>query len=484
VSPLGAVLRLGGSSAVAIVAAMALNKVQAVVLGPDGVARVSLLQTVITLTVIPASFGTAQALTRLGATDAARGGPAFCAARRAAAAVRLVSGSVCIGILALLASPICSDLLGGQVAPWELSLALGAIAAGLVASHDVSLLGAAHRVVALARFTLLDAIGGTVAAGAVLLALGRRGVAPALLVGAVVAALLSRGTVRRNLPSRTASMRPRLRCVPSLLSIGGPFTLAMILGAAVSTSIPILALHLLSPRAVAYYQVSATVATGYLSFLVAAMAQDYFPRLSAAPDGEVSRIIDQQQRLVVVLAMPLVLATVAAAPLILRLGFSSAFTGASTILRWQVLSDALRFSSWALAFAVLARLPIRWFVATEAIAGVTQLATTIAAVHIWGTPGLGIAWVATYAVYHAVVAAVVARRLGHRHSRLNRALVLAAVLSLTAAGAATVTGSSTLIAAVAAPAALMWSLIACRLLSPAVRARTSCRRDTTFTAVL
>jgi PST family polysaccharide transporter len=178
------------------------------------------------------------------------------------------------------------------------------------------------------------------------------------------------------------------------------------------------------------------------------------------------------------LAMPLVLATVAAAPLILHLGFSSAFAGASSILRWQVLSDVLRFSSWALSFAVLARLPIRWFVLTEAVGGAVLLVTTVVAVRLWGTPGLGIAWVATYAVYHCAVAAVVARRLGHRHSRSNRLLLLLAVLSLAAAGAATTTASSTLIAAVAAPAALVWGLVALHLLAPEVRAW-SVRRQTT-----
>jgi antigen flippase len=481
VSPVGAALRLGGSSAVAIAAATVLNKVQAVVLGPDGVARFSVLQTLITLALIPASFGTAQALTRLGAADADRGGPAFLAARRAAAAIRLVAGTVCIGLLALLAGPICSKLLGGLVEPWELWLALAAIAASLVATHELSLLGAAQKVAALARFTLLDAIGGTVAAVAVLLVLGRQGVAPALLVGALVAALLSRRAVRANVPAPSASSSPTPRRILPLLRIGGPFTLAMTVGAAVNASIPILALHLLSPRAVGYYQVSATVATGYLSFLVAAMAQDYFPRLSAAPAAEVSRIIDHQQRLVLVLAMPLVLATVATAPLILHLGFSDAFAGASSILRWQVLSDALRFSAWALSFAVLARLPIRWFVATEATGGAILLLTTVAAVHLWGTAGLGIAWMCTYAVYHVVVAIVVNHRLGHRHSSLNRILLLVAVLCLAATAAATATASATLITAVAAPGVIAWSLIALRLLTPELRTWTSRRQqNTTF----
>ena len=88
------------------------------------------------------------------------------------------------------------------------------------------------------------------------------------------------------------------------------------------------------------------------------MAQDYFPRVSAVRDRDIDlgRMINEQQRLLMLLAMPIILFALALAPIIVPILYSPKFSPASSILEWQLAGDVLRLSSWTMAFVVLAQM--------------------------------------------------------------------------------------------------------------------------------
>src|SRR5205085_11145318 len=105
------------------------------------------------------------------------------------------------------------------------------------------------------------------------------------------------------------------------LHFGVPFTGSMLVGAGVQMLMPVLVLHALSRADVGFYRAAAAVAVNYLSFLLTAMGQDFYPRVSAASDrpAALTQLVNEQQRLVLLLAGPIIVGMLALVPYLVPL---------------------------------------------------------------------------------------------------------------------------------------------------------------------
>jgi hypothetical protein len=92
--------------------------------------------------------------------------------------------------------------------------------------------------------------------------------------------------------------------------------------------------------------------------------------------------------------------------------YSNAFMPSVAVLEWQLVGDVLKFSSWTLGFLILARAGSVWYFATELCAGAVSLLANLWGVRYFGLPGVGIAFVLTYAAYWLIVVFVVRIRFG------------------------------------------------------------------------
>jgi O-antigen/teichoic acid export membrane protein len=173
-----------------------------------------------------------------------------------------------------------------------------------------------------------------------------------------------------------------------------------------------------------------------LGFLTNAMAQDYFPRLSALQtDSEVKEVMNRQHQLVMTMCVPVILCALWLAPTLVPLLTSPAFTPSIRVLEWQLVGDVLKLSSWVMAFVVLARAGSAWFLLTEIVGGLISFFASLWAMRVFGLPGLGIAYVITYAAYWLIVAMVVYRRFGlvlNAGNHLRLWLGFAAALTISA----------------------------------------------------
>ena len=452
---------------VAVIASACLAKTEAVVLGPGGMASLALLLTLVNVTAVPASLGVTQAMIRRQAA----GGCDALALRRAAALLRVLGAAVVIVPLLVFARFIADSAFAGKVSTLEVDGAIGVLALNLVFLSDTGLLTARHRVSRLVVVTVVDSIVASLAMGALLVAFGRTAIAPALLVAAAVGVVTSRLAVRRlDDDSGSARVSPASE-VRHLARDGVPYTIAMVVGTAASLAIPALAVHLVHDDDIAYYQASVTVATAYLGFVVVVMGQDYLPRLVAASREEVGHLVDIQVRLLLTVAMPIILATYALAPTVVRVAFSSSFLPAVDVLRWQLIADVLRFVAWSLSFVILARMSMGRFAMVELVGGVSLVTSVILCSGAWGLAGLGIAWVTTYAIYLAVCAFVAARAFGLQAAPQTRRLLEAAALTLAALIVLNVFGGDGLRLVVAAALCAGWCGHGIKVLSPNLRSR-------------
>ena len=111
------------------------------------------------------------------------------------------------------------------------------------------------------------------------------------------------------------------------------------------------------------------------------------------------------------LAVPMILGTIALVPYLGTDRLFDKFRPTVEILEWQLIGDLLKFSSWTMAFALLARCGSSVYFLTESIGGVAILVTTWLAVRWLGLSGLGISFVATYIIYYVAVWIIIRRQI-------------------------------------------------------------------------
>ncbi len=238
----------------------------------------------------------------------------------------------------------------------------------------------------------------------------REAALPWVLLGAPVAQLILSSYFVRSLhlpiekpaPAKVRDARARL------LRFGFPYTLSQLVGSAVQLAMPFFVLHQLGQENVGYYRAAVLFSTAYIGFLLNALGQDYYPRLSSVRDqsGALRQTIHLQQKFVLLIGSPLIALSMALAPPMVTILFSAEFEPAVKVLQWQLLGDLLRFLSWTLGFAVLAILPSRTYLFTETLGGGMMLGFCLWGMQQFGLQGLGIGWLLGYGGYLLVLALV------------------------------------------------------------------------------
>ncbi len=419
---------------VSIVVGLASAKVTALLLGPEGVGFMGLLQGLIGLVGLLAGLSVGAGLVRRGANILAGAGhEEFAALSRAAWLLFWALGLSAAALMVVFRAPISRLMLGGNEHAGSLVLMSVALLFNLASGLQTSLLNAHHRVGALARFGVLNSLFGTAGALVIIGLWQERGIGPAVLVGSVIGWAISTLLLRREVapPSLRPSWALTRDAAWSLLRFGGPYTASLLVGTGIQFLFPALVLHALGTAEVGFYRAAMSVAGVYLGFLLIAMGQDYFPRISAVSDqpAELVRLVNQQYRLVMLLSVPLILLTLALAPYLVPLVYSPAFAPTVEVLEWHLIGDLFKFASWTMGFVILARSNSLKLFLVEALVGFNLLWTSWLGVRWLGLAGLGVAFLVTYVLHYLVVWVLVRRDIQLTLTSENRQLFLAAILA-------------------------------------------------------
>lgn len=421
---------VGGAAAFNIVATLVKTKLVAVLLGPLGVGLIVLLQSVMqTYSAVVGlslgSVGTRQIAEASGADDARR----IAVVRRAlfwAMAVLTVAGA----LVFLVSVPWTTRALDGSAdiggpAAW---LAIG-IALSVVGQWQSALLTGYRRIGDLAKSSILTA---NIAAAAGIIAVfiwGNRGILAFVLAPMVVTIVIGQFYVRRlPAPPRVAIERVELKAEWStMLGLGIALTFAAAVVTAGHLAARMLIQRELGAAAVGYFQASWLVSVTYIGFVLQAMGTDFYPRITAAihDPAAANTMVNEQTEVALLLAAPVMLGAMGAAPWIVPLLYSHAFAPAVAVLQWQVLGDVLKVASWPLGFLLLASGAGRAYMIGELLAVAVLLAALALLLPLVGLQAGGLAVTAMYLFYLPCVYAVARVRTGFRWSALNLALLAA-----------------------------------------------------------
>lgn len=136
----------------------------------------------------------------------------------------------------------------------------------------------------------------------------------------------------------------------------------------------------------------------YTGLIFAAMATDYFPRLSAiqADDNRVKDLVRQQAETAVLIMSPLLALLIITMPFVIRILYTSAFLPVVMFANLTVLGMQFKAISWAMGYVYLAKGNGRLFMTMELIAGTVILFLNLIFYHFFDLNGLGISFILTY----------------------------------------------------------------------------------------
>jgi antigen flippase len=420
---------LSSSSLLTILFAATAAKITSVLLGPAGYGYLGLLQGFLATGALLLGMGVSTALVKEGAGGLAREDQRSVGdLRKAALILSVLLGGAGTLLLVVFRAPLGRWMLG-QAESAGTALVLGmAITFMLLAASLTSTLNAHHRITELARTAIVTSGLSNLATILLVWRLGVRGVLPSVALTSVVTFLTVLYFVKTKIEPlpRTSGQEGLIKSSRTLLRFGIPYMGSVAVGTGINLVMPAVVLHTLGLNAVGFYRAAVAISVGYLGFMLTAMAQDYYPRVSAVADQpeKLIELVNQQYRLIMLVVAPIILAALAITPFLVPIVYSAKFYPTVELLEWQLIGDLFKFSSWTMSYVVLVRCSSRIYFFTELSAGVLMAVTSYAGMRVFGLPGVGIGFLTTYVVYFLIVSVIVKREIKLMWTTANKLLMV------------------------------------------------------------
>jgi PST family polysaccharide transporter len=395
----------GAATAVRLGAALALNKLLAVYVGPSGFGIIGQFQSITAMVGAAAGGIFGPGVTKLTAEHGALP-QAQIAVWRTALTLGLVGAGAASLLVLVLGPALAEGVLGDAelrgVLPWlAASSALLAVNTVLLAA-----LAGLKQVYAFVTVTILGSLASVGAAALLVLRFGLFGGLIALPIGQALCGVVTALVFRRVWRSRWRELVGRIdpRAARALAAFG-------LMAATTAVAVPVSQIvirdgltRIAGAELAGLWQAMWKLSEAHLLLLTTTLSLYFLPRLAEIRDGdELRREIAKGYRFV----LPLVVATAGGIfllrePLTVAL-FSPAFLPLAQALGWQMLGDVLKIGSWIPAYTMISHARTRLYVATELVfAGLVTLAC-LAGVRAWGLQGAAAGYAATYAIYWVVL---------------------------------------------------------------------------------
>ena len=412
---------IGGASLVTILVGLVRTKSVAVLVGPAGVGLtsiyVALLGVVGTITAMGLSGSGVRAI-----AEAHGAGHQEALARTVISLRRTVwiTGSVGALVMFWMCRPLSRVTFGTTEYAPMISVLGAAILLSSLNTGRLCLLQGTRHIRDLARVTIVNAIGATVSTVACLYIWGTDGIGPSLVATAALG-LVTTSWFARGVKIHALSVSWRDTKIESLklLAFGAPLMLSTLVSTLTWYYISALLIERFGLAGAGIWQAAFSLSGALVTFVLGAMATDYYPRLAAVSQDD-ERIVEEvnaQTEVSLLLAGPGLAATLGFSSAAIALLYSDEFAAAAPILRWSVYGMFARVVSWPLGYVLLAKGKGKIFFFTEAVHNVFYITAMNYCTRIWGLPGAGIAFSLLYLLVIPVNYTVAHALSGTRWSR-------------------------------------------------------------------
>lgn len=432
---LGAFLKTGSGSVVSLLLNIASVKIMAVILGPSGLGLLSLLRQIQQTALNVATAGGQTALVQ-GASS--RKDEARQDYLRTTLLIFLVGGLIAAGSIVLFAPAIAKWVIGKSdpssvwlirwlALPVLISVFSGYIAGVLNVYRAIGRLAIMQSSAALGILLLAYPVALAVKSGFELAFIGLMTASVAIGAGLGIVFLWQEGWLSPILRYLTHSIQGD--AVRHFFSVAGTMVITGLVATGTMLSIRALIVRQQGLSGAGIFEAAWTVSMTYVMLILSSFSTYYLPTLTITQEPQARVILIQRLlRLSTLLMIPLVTAVVTLKPLVINLLFSNEFTPALEIMRWMLIGDYFKITSWVLAFPMLAYADMKTFFWSEIVSNVGFLG--IAGGMIIGLrslQGVGISFMLLYVAYLIYTLHYARSRY---HLTVDRSLVITWLLGL------------------------------------------------------
>ncbi len=355
-------------------------KVLAVIIGPVGVGLIGTFDVLVSMSIYLFGLGVQSSGVRQVALARAKGDPEHLALtiatlRRLSSSLGLI-GAVIVGCLAWTISQITFKDAGHGI---DILILAPAIFLTSIYTGLIAIVQGNQRIDDLARITVLAAVGQALAVIGFVYFFGERGIALSFVGSSILSLFICRWIARDVIRVKTrTTWSDTMRGSGAFIKLGLGLTNALLLSTLIAYATRTLIARDLGLEAVGIYLCAYSLSGKFIGFLLDAMQTDFYPRLSAASNDhdDLNRLVNHQTEVVLLMAMPGLLITLALAPWLVRLFYSGAFAGATILLRWFILGCLVRVIYAPIAFIQLAKGRSLLYFLSEAFINISALAAT------------------------------------------------------------------------------------------------------------
>lgn len=270
---------------------------------------------------------------------------------------------------------------------------------GSISHAQTSTLQGTRRLNALAKSSVIGSALGLVTSIPLYYWYGIEGIVPAIVISSVTTLLLTWYFVSKvKLEPVKMSFRQTITSGMGMVQLGVSLTVA---GLIASFSRYVLNAYISNNggvEMVGLYNAGWGVISQYTAVVFAAMATDYFPRLSAIHDDnqKVQELVRQQTETAVFILTPLLSLLIVMMPVVIRVLYTKEFLPMLTFANLTILGIHFKTLSWAMGYIYLVKSDGRLFLTLEIIAGSIILGLNLFCYSLYGLNGLGISFIIAY----------------------------------------------------------------------------------------
>lgn len=263
-----------------------------------------------------------------------------------------------------------------------------------------------RKVRSLALMTIVGAINGTILSIPLFYVWGTKGILPSIILVALASLLTNIYFVRKiSIVPSVVSLKEYFAGAVQLIKLGMPIMLS---GLASSVAVYIgrvILIRRFGISGVGYWSAAHVLSGGLVSFLIATLTSDFYPRVSevASDKAAISKTMNVQTEIVLLFALPAIVATSLFAKIGLYVFYDGSFMPTLPILKWSVCGVLFRLACWPMGYVLLAQGKTIFFFLTEVVSNFSFVILVYIFSDVYGLTGTGVAFLVNYIFYSMIM---------------------------------------------------------------------------------
>lgn len=236
------------------------------------------------------------------------------------------------------------------------------------------------------------------------------GIVPTIFITALITLLINFYFYRKTEKQKSnISWKETFKEGNNMIKLGIFITLGSLISTLVSYLINIYIGRMGGVNDVGLYQASLNITDKSVGLIFAAMATDYYPKLSGlfTNRAKMFELVNHQAEIALLFLGPIVILLITTLPILIRILYTANFINIVNVIPFMILGMPFKTASWAMGFILLAKGNSRLFLLCEIFANITILTCSVIFYKFWGLIGLGFSLFISHFIYFIFMSIII-----------------------------------------------------------------------------